>query len=334
MKISHLVKIVGTVAFLGFIGQVQAHTCDPLDTTCIPDAVGVDPLLSLSTNVAAGTISGGMGVNYVGRFVYDDKMAKVDFKKTFPIELSVANATDGFPGFAADSTTTEVISIAPTTSTGWNDSTSNPNLTDAQKLTATIEKDGFGSSSNWYLLDLSKLAAGNYYVSVTVERYDDGVEKEYSAPVVNVNGTVTPAKLLPSDDDLVPALSVFYGYQNRGASLSWFPNKFQSTTTPFWAEMLKPANDPQVTKSKITYGLVGMHDVANLGFDTAYTPIAGADNDIAQVSGVIKLAAPNKDFRKDFTTNRYLTIALGGDDRIANAKHDANYKITVKVHKK
>lgn len=330
MKISSLVKIVGTVTFLGFTFPVQSHECAVNDKTCVPDDAGVDPLTSLNKNVAVGTISGGIGINYVGRFVYDDKMAKVDFKKTFPVELSVANnSTDGFPNFASDSSAAEAIVIAPTKSMGWNDPANNPNLTDIQKSTATIENDGFGSSSNWYLLDLSKLAAGNYYVSVKVERYDDGEEKEYTAPS---NGIA--AKLLPSDDDLVPALSVFYGYQNRGASLNWFPNKFQTTATPFWAEMLKPANNPLSKKGSITYGLVGTHDTANLGFDTAYKSTVGADNDIAQVSGVIKLAAPNKDFRKDFSTNRYLSIALGGDDRIATARHDANYKITVKVHKK
>jgi hypothetical protein len=156
------------------------------------------------------------------------------------------------------------------------------------------------------LVDLSKLSAGKYYVSVKLERYDDGQAVEVTPATAT-----TAEQTLPSDDDLVPAITVFNGYQNRGLSGAWFPNQFQQTTTPFWAEMLKPENV-----------LVGAN-TQKAGFDTAF---GSPDADRAQVSGVIKLDSAGKLAK----TNRYLTVAIGGDDR--TTKHDVNYQLTVKVH--
>jgi hypothetical protein len=282
---------------------------------------------NLVKNVAAGKISGGLGVNYVGKFIFDKSMIVFDAPKgKFGTELSVINAPDGFPGFGGDSTPSEVIAIIPAKSMGWNDPASNPEV----KGSTDIAKDGFGwgHNSRWYLVDLSQLAAGNYYVSVKAERYDDGQVNEVLPAVLEVkevkdaNGIITtkgvvgvPEKTLPEDDDLVPALTVWDGYQNRGSHLHWFPNKNQKTTTPFWAEMLKPETT-----------LVGIN-TASKGFDTAF---GAADTGFAQVSGVIKLDATGKMAKN----NRYLTIALGGDDRNPANKHDVNYKLTVKVHVK
>lgn len=335
MTISRLVKVAGAVAVLGLAGQVQAHDGEiHADSAAMVTLDAADPLASLSKNVAAGKISGGLGVNYVGRFVYDNAMAKVDMTKSkMGTELAVVNAPDGFPGFGGDTTPAEAIAITPTKSMGWNDTASNPDV----KGATDIAKDGFGwgHNSRWYLVDLSKLSTGKYYVSVKVERYNDGTKDEFTPAVAEVpavaavvddkGNVITPAKAavpavpekaLPNDDDLVPALTVWDGYQNRGSHLHWFPNKFQKTTTPFWAEMLKPES-----------ALIGLG--GDKGFDTAYARTTGDMDKTAQVQGTITLGAVGSSVAK---TNRYLTIALGGDDRNPAAKHDVNYKLTVKVH--
>lgn len=299
MPVFRFIKILSVFTILGTIGQANAVTTGTSSTTeAIPILSTSDPLSALKQNVATGKIIGGIGIAYVGKFVYDNAMAQVDWVKKFPIELSIINAKNGFAGYAGDTTPAEAITIPPTISTAWNDLASNPD-----EKTTNLEK-GFGSGRNaqWYLLDLSKLAAGNYYVSVKVERYDDG-QKEVSPAV--------------SNDDLVPAVTVFDGYQNRGISGTWFPNKFQATKTPFWAEMLKPEN--------VLEGLGG-----DKGFDTAFNR-AGGNDSLAQVQGTITLDSTSKGFVK---SNRYLTIALGGDDRNYAAPHDVNYKLTIKLHKK
>lgn len=332
MTFSRLIKVAGAV--LGLVGNVHAegdtsdghvHAERTLTSMVVPATN--DPLSALRKNVASGAISGGLGVNYVGRFTFDNAMAKVDLAKgQMGTELSIINAPDGFSGFSGDSTPGEAIAITPTKSMGWNDTASNPDVQGA----TDIEKDGFGwgHNSRWYLVDLSKLSAGNYYVSIKAERYDDGQANEMTPEVLAVPAVLdatgkvmkpevlaVPAKPLPSDDDLIPALTVWDGYQNRGSHLHWFPNKFQKTTTPFWAEMLKPEAN-----------LVGTNTAKN-GFDTAFE---AANDDIAQVSGVIRLNRRGIMAKN----NRYLTIALGGDDRSPASKHDVNYKLTVKVYKK
>lgn len=61
------------------------------------------------------------------------------------------------------------------------------------------------------------------------------------------------------------------------------------------------------------------------GYDTAFGSV---DADTAHVSGAIKLDSAGKLAK----TNRYLTVAVGGDDRNAQNKREVNYKLTVKVH--
>lgn len=335
MTTFRFVKVAGAVAIFGLMGQAQAahegevhaaavpvmtHDHTTTTTTATPAmdhsahtaAVTSDTdsslLETITQNVASGAISGGLGVNYVGRFTFDNAMAKVDMEKgKWGTELTVINQSNGFPGFKADSTPAEAITISPLKSMSWNNTQSNPDET-----TTDLAK-GFGSGlhAQWYLVDLSKLAAGNYYVSVKLERRDDGQAVE----VIPATTTATE-QTLPSDDDLVPALTVFDGYQNRGISGTWFPNQFQKTTTPFWAEMLKAENT-----------LVGTN-TGKKGFDTAF---GMTNDDIAQVSGTIKLDSVSKGPKQ---SNRYLTIALGGDDRNTANKHDVNYKLTIKVHKK
>ena len=346
MTIYRLVKVASSVALLGLSTHVFAageadhdHGAMPVATTTSMDHSTMDhsamtgttstPVMdhsamtgttdhdtattaatnsllleNITKNVASGAISGGMGINYIGKFIFDNKMTKFDMAKgLFGTDLTVINQPNGFAGFAGDKHASEAITIPPLRSMSWNNPQSNPDISQNTDLA-----QGFGSGvhSQWYLVDLSKLSAGKYYVSIKLERYDDGQAVEVTPATAT-----TAEQTLPSDDDLVPAITVFDGYQNRGISGTWFPNQFQKTTTPFWAEMLKPESV-----------LLGANS-ATAGFDTAF---GAAENDRAQVSGVIKLDSAGKVAK----TNRYLTIAIGGDDR--TTKHDVNYQLTVKVH--
>ncbi len=343
MTIYRLAKVVSTVAFLGLSTHVFAagemdhdHAAmmgTPVATTSATPAMDhsgmagttstgntvtpimdhsavttsePDPLLleNLAKNVKNGVIVGGVGINYTGKFLYDNKMTKFDGAKgLFGTELTVINQPNGFPGFAGDFYPKEAIVIPPLRSMSWNNPQSNPDVVQNTDLTKSF---GSGLHSQWYLVDLSKLSAGRYYVSIKLERFNDGQAVEVTPATAT-----TAEQTLPNDDDLVPAITVFNGYQNRGLSGSWFPNQFQKTTTPFWAEMLKPE------------GVLVGANTQKAGFDTAF---GLAEDDRAQVSGVIKLDSAGKMSK----TNRYLTVVIGGDDR--TTKHDVNYQLTVKVH--
>lgn len=344
MTISNLVKITSTIAILGFATQTQAagdmdHDHEAMmaatSTTMNHDAHVATPVIEMNHDahttdmnhvmpvstvsddpqfheklnkyVKEGKISGGIGINYMGKFIFDNKMTKFNMAKgLFGTELSIINQTNGFPGFDDDSNAKEAISIPPLRSMSWNNPQSNPD-----GIVKTDAANGFGSGahSQWYLVDLSKLPSGKYYVSIKLERYNDGQAVEVTPATAT-----TAEQTLPSDDDLVPALTVFNGYQNRGISGSWYPNQFQETQTPFWAEMLKP--------EKLLLG----SNTKQAGYDTAF---GSADADTAHVSGAIRLDPAGKVAK----TNRYLTVAIGGDDRNnPQNKHDVNYKLTVKVH--
>lgn len=351
MTISNLVKITSTIAILGLATQVQAAgdmdhdhgamMATPASTTMNHDNMSATPTPvmahdmsgtptpvmnhdhvmpvttatesndpqfqeKLTQYVKEGKISGGVGINYTGKFIFDKQMTKFDMAKgLFGTDLSVINQANGFPGFAGDSHEKEAITIPALRSMSWNNPQSNP---DGVVTTDLAKGFGSGGHSQWYLVDLSKLSSGKYYVSIKLERYNDGQAVE----VVPASATAAE-QTLPSDDDLVPALTVFDGYQNRGISGSWYPNQFQETKTPFWAEMLKPEKTLLGSNTK------------QAGFDTAFGSV---DADTAHVSGTIKLDAAGKLAQ----TNRYLTVAIGGDDRNAQNKHEVNYKLTVKVH--
>lgn len=261
MTIANLVKITSAVAILGLANQVQAagdmnhdhaammnaatsttmnhnnavatpamnheHTeTTPIATPAMnhdhvmpvaSESESEDPQFKekLTKYVKEGKISGGMGINYVGKLIFDKQMTKFDMAKgLFGTELSVINQANGFPGFAGDSNEKEAITIPPLRSMSWNNPQSNP---DGVMSTDVANGFGSGAHSQWYLVDLSKLPSGKYYVSIKLERYNDGQAVE----IIPASDT-TAEQTLPSDDDLVPALTVFDGYQNRGISGTWY----------------------------------------------------------------------------------------------------------------
>lgn len=160
---------------------------------------------------------------------------------------------------------------------------------------------GWSMHSRWIVLDLNALKkAGltNVWVSITAKKYDDGTASE-------VDST---GKSLPSDDDLVPALTVFQGRQDEGVHLHWFPSQFQQMSD-FWAWKLTP----------FTGGAT-----QSTGWSTAY--MASGSLDSANVMGRVKLKADGQN---------YLTVAVGGDAKHATAaeKHDVNFQLDVVVSK-
>ncbi|MGZ8216163.1 hypothetical protein [Methylomagnum sp.] len=151
---------------------------------------------------------------------------------------------------------------------------------------------GWSMHSRWIVLDLNALQkAGltNVWVSMTAKRYND-------------NDAVA------TDDDLVPALTVFQGRQDVGIHLHWFPSQFQQMAD-FWAWKLTP--------------FTGGTTQSN-GWATGY--MASGSLDSANVTGRVKLKAGGQN---------YLTLVVGGDAKHATAaeKHDVNFQLDVKLSK-
>ena len=215
---------------------------------------------------------------------------------------------------------------------------------------------GWTHNSNWYLVDLTALDNGKYDVSIKLENNNDGtsavttaaaalptmvysadLSKETSALKVDKDGTpattgagfyLSKAGSLPTtgtdpatDDDFIPGFTVWDGYQSSGifAAGHWYPNRHQTTVSPFWGNMLKPE-----------LGLVSKDLPKTPGYDTAAD---NANKNAAEVVGTLNLTSAVTS-TSSTKGNRYLTIALGGDHRLAATKDTKNYKLTVTVTKK
>lgn len=239
--------------------------------------------------------------------------------------------------------------VAAVKSMGWNDNAVNPKACSATvtsgcitALTAADLSDkayGWSHNSHWYLVDLTALKGKTAHIHIKLERMDDGTATETgsktttTSPVTNADGsktttTTTTTINLPSDDDLIPGLTVFKGAQLAGTKIHWYPNRHQGSlsddktvTIPFWGSNLQKPTWRKTAKTN--YELKGENSGA-LGYDTAN---GAGDQNVAEVSGEIKLDASNM-------ANNYLTIALAGDARHASSadKHDVNYQLTVAVH--
>lgn len=149
---------------------------------------------------------------------------------------------------------------------------------------------GSANGSKWTVVDLNglqKAGLKSVWVTVTAKRYDDQ------------DGTAT-------DDDLIPALTVFRGRQDVGVHGFWYPNQFQESPD-FWAWKLSPFHT--TTAKSDTSG----------GWATAH---GADDSSSASVSGQVPLKPGNQN---------YLTVALGGDARDGSSGHDVNFELTVTV---
>ncbi|MDD5034733.1 MAG: hypothetical protein PHE55_08230 [Methylococcaceae bacterium] len=204
-----------------------------------------------------------------------------------------------------------------TRSMAWNDPAVNP-------LTPP-GADGYGWAhfSKWLVLDLNKLYSQglrDVAVRVVIKPYDNG--KFYDSK--GVEGPQSP-NTKPSGD-LIPALTVFKGYQETGAMSNWYPNVFQ-TQPGFWASKLTPFRQATVIKD----------GGGNSGYDTAgdqgaRRPIEHsydkADPNIklpvATVEGAYKLLKDG---------NNYVSFVLGGDAMDAANKHYVNFQLELTVKK-
>jgi hypothetical protein len=286
------------------------------------------PALSHAADITTGdAVSPGYGVNYKAKLTLNKAMIEKD---------TIVIKTDDVltPGANTD----ETVKIPATKSMGWNDTATNPDIASCSATVTTncitiadVADKGFGwgHNSHWYLLDLNQLAGQKVHLHIVVERYNDGNNAETST-----NATTGVVTNLPSDDDLIPALTAWKGYQDKGTHLHWFPNKHQTSTKPFWAGAsdyvtVSSSHNGKLSKpvwvsGKNTYKLEGTNS-AGLGYDTAF---GATDTSMAEVSGLIQLS------KKDPKEN-YVTIAVGGDGRHAAAtgKHDVNYKLSISLHK-
>ena len=230
-------------------------------------------VISGQVNAFNGTVTGGQGLGpeYLAYIVPDKK----DTRKDQPALVLKT-------GDVLGETTTPL----PTTkSMGWSDPAADPNKTN--------QAVGWTHNSRWVLIDLNKLRKQGMsaaWVKITLSRLDDGVIET------------------PSNDDLIPGVTVFKGYQNVGTAKAWYPNTFQAVPNQeFWGKKLQlttPFSSP-----------------SSPGYATAY---GAADETLATVLGQVKLKNDN---------NNYLSVAVGGNANHASPsdKHDVNFKLEIEV---
>jgi hypothetical protein len=310
-------KTIQCAVLIGFIG-----------------ATGVAGAAELSTT---GGVLGGLGVNYVAKFV-PTQLGKGKTASIAPLSLQSDDTI-----LSPSKDPAETVTIARTKSMGWNDPAVNfrgacskpatppdPKQTLADANTVNCIPDngyGWGHNSQWYLVDLNELAKAGVkaaHISIMVNRVNDGVAQEQAKDstgklLTNEDGS---PKFEPSDDDIVPALTVWRGFQDTGKHMHWYPQKYQN----FAAN--KPADEKTFWANKLSPAPTDEGEAWATAFDAA-------TQDEASVHIVTELD------KKDPSKN-YLTIAIGGDGRhvfpAGNAKqgqvdstqkHDVNFKLTV-----
>ncbi len=262
-------------------------------------------LASASGSAGAAEIYGGNGIGFSNNTVNPTTgappsgpwVANIIFGKQ-DVKTGAAPATiktgDNIthPAQAADAAKNGNTQIVPTLkSMSWCD-------TDGVKalMTETIESGkcyGWSMHNRWMVLDfnaLQKAGLTSVWVSMTAKRYND-------------NDAIT------TEDDLVPALTVFQGRQDQGIHLHWFPSQFQQMAS-FWAWKLTPFAGG-ITKSN--------------GWSTGY--MAAGSLDSANVTGKLKLKPGGQN---------YLTVSVGGDAKHSDPKlkHDVNFAFEVTVSRK
>jgi hypothetical protein len=244
-------------------------------------------LIAGSGLAQAREIAGGNGLGYVAKLVFDKKDTQ---PKRPPLVLKTGDpitprGQEDYP-----------VKVPATKSTAWSDPSSNPD-----RKTADIDAGyGRGPHSKWFLIDLNllqKQGLKSVWVRVAVKRHNDGTGVETDAD----------GNALPSDDDLIPALTVWRGYQDTGdgSLYGWYPNRFQKSQKTWWGVKLTPFTTPE-----------------SPGYATAFEL---PDNALATVLGTVKLKANAPNF---------LTVAVGGDARDVTQRHDVNFQLEVDVKAK
>lgn len=245
-------------------------------------------------------VNAATGVSPTGPWVANIIFSKQDAKSGGTVMMKTGDPIT-HPRQLADATKNGNLQVVPTLkSMSWCD-------TDAvvKLMSATPESGkcyGWSMHNRWVVLDfnaLQKAGMTNVWVSITAKKHDDGTAQE----------TDSTGKALPSDDDLVPALTVFQGRQDEGIHLHWFPSQFQSMDD-FWAYKLTPF-------------MAGSGKNKTPGWATAYMEAGSLDS--ANVTGQLKLKPGGQN---------YLTVSIGGDAKAPTSKHDVNFALEVKLSRK
>jgi hypothetical protein len=247
-------------------------------------------LLAFSGITAAAEKIGGYGIGYTSRLIFQ----KTDTQKTAE-SVMIKTGDILIPTQQANSNITPIL-VPAIKSDGWCYPAANPNKT----TTDLTECYGWSVFSQWFLLDLRKLKAQgmtSVWAQISVKRYDDG-------------DTET------TDDDLVPAVTVWRGQQTQGKFGDWYPNQFQGFDAkglaiangfkPFWGWTLAPLSNISDAKNVFSWKTASTTD----------------DKTSTTITQKIVLKGGDKD---------YLTVAIGGDSHITGDQHDVNFKLLVKL---
>lgn len=235
--------------------------------------------------------SDGVGVNYhVSMHFHNSDVATVATGEVLPtLDPAVTNAV----GAIKSKSWNDLYWDAETVDTPITDSNGDGTLdTGDGVLDATdgmAHSYGWFHSSKWVLVELDHLRAQGYKsarVIATLLPYNDGVADEADA-----NGN-------PLDDDhLVPALTAWRGICDMSPASHWYPNTFQTTEGPWWAEEIRD------------YGL-------SAASGTPMAPKASFE--------------VNLPLSKNARMNN-ITLAVGGNATMEAAGHDANFMLKVQV---
>jgi hypothetical protein len=239
---------------------------------------------TLAERAAAGEIHPGYGIGYEAKLIFDKSDTKPG---AAPVSLH-SGQTFSTPGDGGN-----VTAIRTTASMAWCDPVINPDGA------APGTCYGWSHNSRWFLIDLSRLkkqGLGSVWVTLDLKRYDSG-------PADDKDSKGNPQE----NDDLIPALTVWRGNQNRGPHVHWYPAEHQETPE-FWGWLLQRTPF-----------------VKTLPMDCFASAYATPMQDLATVHGKFKLRGGNQD---------YLTVAVGGDAKDPNSKHPVHYELVVDVKKK
>jgi hypothetical protein len=240
-----------------------------------------------------GNVNPATGASPTGPWVANIVFDKTDLKKGEPVAMKTGDAIT-HPRQAADAAKNGNTQVVPTLkSMSWCDTDGVKSLMSSAADTSKCY--GWSMHSRWVVLDfnaLQKAGTTSVWVSMTAKRFND-------------NDAVA------TDDDLVPALTVFQGRQDLGVHLHWYPSVLQDMAN-FWAWKLTPFTGG-ATKSN--------------GWSTAYMAPPQTSMDSANVTGRLKLKPGGQN---------YLTVVVGGDAKHATAaeKHDVNFELDVALSRK
>lgn len=243
-------------------------------------------LLISNSSYAAETLAG-YGILYDAQLIFNNDDAKPSGKV-----LSIKSGDVLLPSVQQKSNITPYL-IPKVKSLGWCDPLANPNT----RTTDFNNCYGWSMYSRWFLVDLSKVS-GTVWVQINVARYN------------NNDNDLT-------DDDLVPAMTVWRGKQSQGKFGDWYPNQFQGfdangkplsndSFKPFWAWTLTPLSLVSTNPS------------------WASAVKSSTKKSVTMIQKVV-----NKPGDQD-----YLTIALSGDEHVSGALHDANFQLNVRISTK